>query len=320
MTSATQTAVQTTIGAAMAAKSTEADVEITVEESQLSKEALKVAYRAIDKAYDIQIGKDGIEETEQKLEGLRGKVGEHVYDVLKRALGEVGEHLKLARAYFLALCLAAEKQLVNKHIKNSGEQSSITKLIPLWSQYKSSLAKGLEVGINPHELIPDTESPKYATAAQYRKAVQDYEAIQRAKGSQAGNERQSNGQTATQLSVVTKGWSEKLQPAMSVMCQELNRLTHADQDQFVTAVMAIASQAHDLAEQRLKEAMAPSNGEHRTEPMDLSDLDPGTKAAMAATLETHAKEGKQAEGKVVAEELARASRNTDRKRGSARVA
>lgn len=312
-------AVQTLLQKTGAKSASELETKLTVNPANLNREALKFSYDCINEAYDIQIRKGGIEEVQGKLKELQGMVGEQVYAVAKRAIIEVGKNLKFAAAYFKALCTQAEQQLINKHAKEAGEKATMSDLVPLWSQYKTSIAKGMELGIDPDEPIPDTDTPKYAMAAQYRTEVQ-----KRERQTGANTERNTSKQTATQFQLVAKGWSEKLTPAMGLLVTEMNRLNHTDQDEFAVKVMALANEVHALAEQRLQESLlkaantpvvgateaAGSGGDTS----DLSDVDPGTKAAMQAALDTHEKEGKPAEGKVVAQELARAGRH-NRKHG-----
>jgi len=302
-----QDVVQTLLQKTGAKTAGELETKLTVNPANLNREALKVAYDRINKAYDIQIGKGGIEETQNKLKSLQGQVGEQVYSVAKRAIEEVGKNLRFAAAYFRALCTQAEIQLINKHATQQGEKAAISDLVPLWPQYKGSIAKGMELGIDPFEYIPDTTTYKYAMATQYRAEVQKRE---RATGAQNdGEERNSKKQVENQFQLVAKGWSEKLTPAMQVLVQELNRLSHEDQDTLATEVMALADKVHQLAEQRLKESLVKAAAAAQGPVEQTDDLDPGTKAAMQAALDTHEKEGKSAEGATVAAELARAGRH-----------
>lgn len=257
----------------------------------LDKKDLKAAYEAMNKAYDIQWGKDGIEEVQAKLTGLQGKVGEHVYDIAKIAMEHCKGKLIVARSYFLALCSQAETMKTNWYANKYKEEKPIGQLIPLWSAYKSSIAKGMEKGIDPNALIDGTnDAPLYATAAQYRAAVQKVEAEGRATGSQAGNARNSEGQTATQLQLVTKGWSPKLAASMEVMCKALNGLTHEEQDKFAPAILQLGAEITTYANTAKREAV----GDTRTDaqraagPETTDDLDPGTKAAMQAALDKDA--------------------------------
>ena len=264
----------------------------------LDKKDLKAAYKAMDAAYDIQWGQDGIEEVQAKLTGLQGKVGEHVYEIAKIAMQHCEGKLVVARSYFLALCSQAETMKTNWYANKYKEEKPIGQLIPLWSSYKSSIAKGMEKGIDPGTLIEGTtDTPLYATAAQYRAAVQKMEAEGRETGSQAGNARNSEGQTATQLQLVTKGWSPKLAASMEVMCKALNGLTHEEQDKFAPAVLSLGAEVTTYANTARREAI----GDTRTKaqraagPETTEELDPGTKAAMQAALDKG--EGKADGGK-----------------------
>lgn len=261
--------------------------------NDLDKKDLKEAYKAIDAAYEIQWGKDGIEDVQEKLKGLQGKVGEHVYSVCKTAMEHCKGKVIVARAYFLALCSQAETHCQNRYIQKYKEEKPIGQLIPLWSTYKSAIAKGMEKGIDPGELMEDTDTEKYATAAQYRAAVQALDASERATGSQAGNTRNSEGQTATTLQLVTKGWSPKLAASMEVMCKALNGLTHEEQDKFADKILTLGAEIATFSNTAHREAV----GDTRTEaqramgPETTEDLDPGTQAAMQAALD----EGKKPE-------------------------
>lgn len=256
----------------------------------LDKKDLKAAYKAMDAAYDIQFGKDGIEDTQTKLQGLQGKVGEQVYAIAKVAMEHCRNKLVVARSYFLALCSQAETYKQNWYIAKYKEEKAIGTLIPLWSQYKSRIAKGMEKGIDPSEKIDDTDAEKYATAAQYSAAVQAMEKAARETGSQAGNERNSDGATATTLQLVTKGWSPRLAASMEVMCKALNGLTHEEQDKFADKILELGAEITTFANTARREA----NGDHRTEnqraagPETTEELDPGTRAAMQQAIDKDA--------------------------------
>lgn len=267
----------------------------------LDKSDLKQAYRAIDTAYDIQWGKDGINDHEERLKGLQGKVGEQVYSVAKVAMEHCEERLVIARSYFLALCSQAETHCQNKYIQKYREEKPIGQLIPLWSAYKSTVAKGMEKGLSPLETMEDSDAPKYATAAQYRAAVQTLEKEERATGSQAGGERNSEGQTATQLQLVTKGWSPRLSAAMEVMCKALNGLSHEEQDKFASKILDLGAEITTFANTAKREAIGDTRTENQRAmgPETTEELDPGTKAAMQAAIDkdSEAKGGKHGKRK-----------------------
>jgi hypothetical protein len=258
-----------------------------VDPKNLDKGDLAKAYDAMNAAYDIQWGKDGIEETSQKLQGLQGKVGEHVYAVAKIAMAHCEGKLLIARAYFLALCSQAEDMKTKWYTGKYHEEKPIGQLIPLWSQYKSSIAKGLEKGLSPFDLIEGTtDAPRFATAAQFRAEVQKIE-----KEAKGANERpegtQSDGQVATGLSVITSGWSSMMRASMEVLCKALNGLSHEDQDAF-------SAQIRDLAEKVMAfQAMRKAGTDPKGVGQAISELpketkeelDPGTRAAMQAELD-----------------------------------
>lgn len=260
----------------------------------LDKKDLKAAYKAIDSAYTIQWGKDGILELEGKLEGLRGKVGEHVFDVAKVAFERCKGALVVARQYFLALCEQAENHIQAKYIEQFKEEKPIGQLIPMWSQYKSSIAKGMERGIDPMERREDTDSLKYPTAATYRAAVQEIEAKERSTGSQAGNDRNSQSETTNQLQLVVKGWSPALSAAFAVLMPEMNRLTHEEQDKFVPLVIDLAAKVKTAADKAHRDAADSSSDFNRR---DMPEVDPGTKAALQAAIDEEQKKDENKEEK-----------------------
>lgn len=252
----------------------------------LDKGDLKQAYAAMNEAYDIQWGKDGIEEISAKLTGLQGKVGEKVYAIAKVAMKHCENRLVIARAYFLALCTQAETMKTNWYTDKYHEEKPIGQLIPLWSTYKSAVAKGMEKGIDPNQLIEGTDAPKYATAAQYRAAVQLLE-----KEARGANERsegsKSDGEVKTGLSVITSGWSGMLRAAMEVMCTAFNGLTHEEQDKFSQRVLDVAAEVTTYKNQAKREAVGDARTENQRAagPETTEELDPGTKAAMQAAID-----------------------------------
>lgn len=252
----------------------------------LDKSDLKQAYTAMNEAYDIQWGKDGIEEVTAKLQGLQGKVGEKVYTIAKIAMKHCENRLVIARAYFLALCSQAETMKTNWYADKYKEEKPIGQLIPLWSQYKSSIAKGMEKGIDPNMLIEGTDAPKYATAAQYRAAVQVLE--KEAKGANERNDGdKTDGQVKTGLSVITSGWSPQLRASMEVMCTAFNGLTHEEQDKFAPKVLDLAAEVTTYKNTAKREAVGDTRTENQRTagPETTEELDPGTKAAMQAALD-----------------------------------
>jgi len=268
--------------------------------NDLDKSDLKASYKAIGAAYDIYWGKDGIDDTQQKLNSLQGKVGEHVYDVLKLAMEHCKGKLPIVKAYFAALCKKAEEYQMSKYVKENKEEKPISQLIPLWPQYKASLLKGIDMGMSPEDVIDDTDAPKWPTAAKFRTEVQRREKEAKGgTGSQAGNERNNSNQTATQLQLVTKGWSPQLSASMSVLCQALNRLTHEEQDKFAPTVLNLAAEVETFANTAHREAMGDTRTENQRAvgPESSEELDPGTKAAMQAALDKDEKESVASTGK-----------------------
>lgn len=266
----------------------------------LDKGDLAKAYEAVNEAYDIQWGKDGIEEVQAKLTGLQGKVGEKVYAIAKVAMVHCKDHLVIARSYFLALCTQAEEMKTKWYTGKYKEEKPIGQLIPLWSQYKSAIAKGMEKGLDPNALIEGTkDAPRFATAAQYRAEVQRLE-----KESKGANERdeggtsgKSDGQVATGLSVVVSGWSPKMRAAMEVMCKAFNALGHEEQDKFASQILDIAAAAVTYKNEH-KSHGAPVTGQVMTDASGnvtgttSSDetvgetVDPGTVAALQAAVDS----------------------------------
>lgn len=243
---------------------------------------LKVAYEAIDTAYDIQWRQGGIADLEGKLDGLRGKIGEHVFEVAKQAYKTCSGKLVVVRSYFLALCKQAEEHIQSLHTEKHKEEEPISELIPLWGSYKSSIAKGLEKGIDPMERDELSKSLKYPTAAKYRAAVQAL-GSEGGTGSQAGEGRNTTNETKNHIQLVTKGWSVKMTAAMQTLMPELNRLTHEEQDQFVDAVLTLAASVKTFADGR-ENAAADNASDLNKGVVGEGDIDPGTKAALQAAM------------------------------------
>lgn len=261
----------------------------------LDKADLARAYDAMNAAYDIQYGKDGIEEVQAKLAGLQGKVGEHVYEIARIAMKHCENRLVIARSYFLALCSQAETMKTNWYAGKYKEEKPIGQLIPLWSQYKSSIAKGMEKGLDPNALIEGTkDAPRFATAAQYRAEVQRIEKETRGANERDDGNGKTDGQVATGLSIVVSGWSPKLRASMEVMCKAFNALNHEEQDKFAPQILDIAAAAVTFKNEQ-KSHGAPVTGQIQSDSngnvtgTSRSDapeeLDPGTQAALQRDLD-----------------------------------
>ncbi len=277
-----------------------------------SKTDLKEAYVYADKVYDIQFGSGGIEELEGKLKDKKESVGETMYKILVLAYKHCEGKLLIVRPYFRVLVDAAEEHIVSKHIEASrkagaADERPIGQLIPSWSVYKSTISKGLELGIDPDTRREGTDSLLYPTAAKYRKAVDEKvkATASGGTGAQTGSDRKSDKEVATVTALQTKGWSPSLAAAMTVMCQGLNMLTVADQDRFAPALLEISSEVAELVGQRKAEAEAAAKARKETEsvapvaaegtPADTGeDLDAGTRAAMQKALDAET-DGKAAE-------------------------
>lgn len=302
----------------------------------LNADLLKASYELADRAYDIQWGKDGIEDTQAKLTGLQGKVGEVVYAIAKLAYDYCanvpgGHGLSVARQYFLKLCEAAERHIISRDIEMNSRELPITKLVPLWPQYKTSIAKGMEKGIDPMARDPATiteKSPKgsllYPTAAAYRAKVQAIEAQERGANERETDKPADRKEKEAALSVVVSGLVQPLKAAMGVMYEQLNRLTHEDQMQFVQAILEISGKAKTLADQRMREAAGDTRtaAQKAAQPMtadqlasklkeDRSEQDPdaGTTAALQSAVDAGAK-GPQAPAK--AADAPKGARNAKR--------
>jgi hypothetical protein len=272
------------------------EVAELVKDENLAKKDLKVAYKAIFDAYDIQWKKGGIEDTQTLLKGLQGKVGEHVYAIAKTAMEHCkGYSLSVTRLYFHALCSKAEEALKSKHIEEKNEEKPIGQLIPLWSVYKTSIAKGLEKGIDPAMRNEESNALVYPTASLYRAAVQEIEAKERQTGSQAGNGRNSDKQTSSAFQLVAKGWAPRVSAAMDVLCQSLNSLTHEEQDKFAPQILALGNEVAEFVKDRQRayaDASSPENQRTAGEDMDV-----GTKAAMQKALDDSKGDTSKAAGK-----------------------
>lgn len=276
----------------------------------MDKKDLKAAYEAADKCYDIQWGVDGIEELRGKLKTLENSVGEQVYKIARIAYTHCEGKLLIVRSYFLALCKSAEEHLTAKHTEASrkagaAEELPIGKLVPQWPVYKSSIAKGLEMGIDPDErregsvsAASPEGSPRYPTASKYKSAVEEKAketgTSENGTGGQAGQGRNTEGQTSTQLQLVVKGWSPGLRAAMDVLCQGLNALGVGDQDGFAPQILELAGRVAQIVAIR-KAGPDPAKVVAAQATVDLipaptanmatEELDPGTKAAMQAAID-----------------------------------
>jgi len=213
-------------------------------EADLNADLKKHACEAIEKAYDIHWGKGGINDTTEKLKGLQGKVGEQVYAIAKDAIKYAGNSMAIAKSMFLALCAYAEKHLKAKYVEEKGEEATVGKLVPQWSQYKTDIAKGLEKGIDPEARTPE-KAKAYPTAASYREAAR--KANGGATGSQAGQQREnSSGSLVLQLQGKQWGMNPVLAAAIHVMASNLARLDHQEQASFAAPILNIAKDAEKL--------------------------------------------------------------------------
>lgn len=288
---------------------------------KLNDDLLRKSYELADHAYDIQFGKDGIEELNQRLTGLQGKVGEVVFAIAKLAYSYCesipnGHGLTIARQYFMKLCEYDEAHLVSRYVEDSAAKGNaqelpISKLIPTWSNYKSSIAKGMERGLDPMARDPKTATEKnpkgslmWPTAANYRAKVAEMDALERGANERDTDKPADRKEKEAALTVITSGWVGPLKGAMEIMNKELNRLSHDDQLQFVESVLAIAGQAKTLADTRHREAAGDTRtpAQKATQPMtaeqlttklqsDRSDIegDVGTQAALQAAVDSSAK-------------------------------
>lgn len=266
------TTVNTAVKAMLPNGRSDGPATITLKEENLPVDSRKLACKEIDAAYELQYKAGGIADVEEKLKGLKGKVGEHVYVVCKEAVKIAGNDLRMARAMFLALCAVAEDHIKNKHVEKKSEELPIGQLIPQWSGYKSYIAKGLEKGVDPNARNDVGNALKYATAAQYREAATT--AAGGATGSQAGNSRQATG---TVMELVARGWAPGLAAAMQVFTNRLNTLSKDEQERFAPRVVALAAEIDAF----VKEANGTAPESTESEP----ELAPEEKAAMEAALE-----------------------------------
>lgn len=212
-------------------------VAITVTEDQLSSDAKKAAIAAIDRAYDIQWARGGIEDTSKKLGELKGRISECVYDVAKNAVGLSGNDLKVARAMFLALCAVAETHIRSIDTEKNHRELPMGQLIPTWTVYKSDMAKGLEKGIDPGTRAAEGNALKFPTGEAYRVAARL--ANGGATGSQAGNGRASNqGSTVNEL--MKRGMHAHCAAALQVVTDALLKLRPEDQAKYAKPLLAIA--------------------------------------------------------------------------------
>lgn len=251
-------AINTAVQAAMLPKQN-ATAEVKFEvlpEDQLPKDAKKHAIDAIDRAYDIQFGKGGILDTSKQLVELKDKVSELVYGVAKEAVSLAGKNLRIARAMFLGLCAVAEAHIKSRHVEKKSEELPIGQLIPQWSTYKSTIAKGLEKGMDPETRNEIGNALKFPTGTAYRNAV-----LEASKpGSQAGTQR-ANNKDSPVLELVSRGWSGKLSAAMQVLCEEFQALTSSEQDLMAPLVVELAGKVHTFRNEQIAATKAKREAE-----------------------------------------------------------
>jgi len=288
-TTAVNPAAVTTTGPYKVNVENQPGVAELVKDENLSKKDLKIAYQAVFAAYDIQWKKGGIEDTQNLLKGLQGKVGEQVFTIAKAAMDHCkGYSLAVVRLYFLALCSKAEEALKSKHIEEKQEEKPVSQLVPLWATYKTAIAKGLERGIDPYTRNEESNALLFPTASLYRGAVQELEAKERGSNDRNdGNGRNDEKQTTTALQLVVKGWAPRVSAAMNVLCQSLNGLTHEQQDKFADKILILGN---EIAE--FRRMSAPSAGEIAAAKAGASlegsteqDMDVGAKAALQEALD-----------------------------------
>lgn len=262
---------------------------VKIEESKLPPEARKVSYKAIDEAYEIQVRKGGIEDTQNLLKGLQDKVGEKVYVIAKEAIELGNGRMEVCKAWFLALCASAEQHLRATFIaKHKEEPPAIGQLIPQWSNYKSIIGKGFDLKLNPLAIDEVGKHETYPTASDFRAAVQK---ASQATGSQAGSTRASNASSPV-LSLIDRGWAPSLAQSMQVLCEGLNSLSKEEQERTAPWVAELANRVHAYHEEIMAAQMVPTGESGGAEP-----LDEGTKAALQVALDKDDKTGERKGGK-----------------------
>lgn len=278
--------------------------------NDLDRNDLKKSYAAIDAAYDIVIRKDGLDDTAKRMKSLQDDIGEQVYEILKISMAHCEDKVTIAKAYFSMLCKKAEEYFLSKYVKENREETTIAKAIPLWPAYKTSLLKGMDIGMSPSENIQDTTAPRWPTAAKFRTEVQKREKDAKGGNSQAGNGgRNSTQQNTTVVSLVTKGWSPSLAASMAVLVEGLNRLTHEEQDGFATKLLALGEEVTNFANSEERKNRAPQanvvtdesgkvTGTTSVESeQEEEELDAGTKAAIQAAMDAEKEPTKASTGR-----------------------
>lgn len=235
MTDQTNAAVNGMLPNGRAASS--ADVQI-IPEDKLDKSSIKVAIKAIDNAYTIQWGKDGILDTQVKLNGLKDKVSEQVYSIVKEAVKIAGNDMLMARQVFLSLCAVAETHIKSKHIEKKEEDLPMGQLIPSWANYKSEMSKGLQAGLNPEVRAAEGGALKYPTGDAFRKAAQ-LATSPNGTGSQAGQTR-ANTAGSPVLELTQRGFTVGLAAGIQVLLDTCSKLNQGQQDRAAKLIVELA--------------------------------------------------------------------------------
>jgi hypothetical protein len=270
-----------------------AGTDIPVPEDQLPKDMRKHAVEMIDKAWDIQFGKGGIEETARKLEELRGSIADCVYAICKDAVKQAGNDLRMARNIFLGLCAVAEKHLTNK-AKADNDDRPMGQLIPSWPVYKSQIAKGLGAGIDPNAKAEIGGAPEYPTGNAYIAKVKTESGG--ATGSQAGTDRQQQNQTSnTVQELVSRGFTTNLSTAMGILVSKLQKLNIGNQDRFAAKLINLAKEADEMLAKQQEEDKEREEQARQTSLKEDKLRDERNAAARAAEAKTD--HGKRNPGK-----------------------
>lgn len=240
--------------------------------SNPDKSDVKFSYEKAKKAYDLKWGEGGLDEAEARVGELKGKIGEQVYDIFRRAMSHcegLPNVVAAARSYGMALCDRAEDFIIKYDTKlnNNERKLPISTLIPLWPKYKSAIALGMEKGMNPLELMEGTpagaEAYRWSTAAEYKTAVDKLGSTgggnQTGQGGDQGGQNKGAGVTA--LKAVVSDLSEKMGPAVRTLLEGIRRLDHEEQDIFAQEVLNLGGKVIAYADSDERKAKLASKAE-----------------------------------------------------------
>ena len=239
-----------------------------VTEADVTPEDKKYVLTSYLQIWKIRKEEAGVEE---RLEAVRGRLGEHVVDIARRAIelslveGKDGEPIPnypQAVEYYGMLTGIGEAYIQAKdkdarvkaeEIGKDGALRAISAIIPTYAPYKSQTLRSLKAGFDPDEKNPPMEgedegASRFPDAAAYRKASapQTRAPRQTTAGGKPGVV--SGISTAKDLSA-NFGFSQGISAVMTAVLMDLRRLTPEAADKHALPVLkTFAAQVHTLVE------------------------------------------------------------------------